>query len=488
MECADSSALFRRRHVAVALAAPSLCILRAADRGPALATSRPSAKSGDKSPHSKILVIRGFLLSTVGLGMNDNEFDLLTTKLLAGEATAEETARLDALLAQDPGRRAEFDELKVAWNALREYGPLTRSLEAPPTPFPEYRLRELQGAVRKHFSTKAREQPESPPFFELLWAGLNARRLLAGAVAAAVLVCGLYFLSRDGGDSPTLAYLVPDQGRPGILRHGKPLDFNTAVSLQKDDQITLAPGDVVHVLTPAGSLPLNGPQRLTADKLNTRVEAGRSGAPRPANRRVATVQTALFGSLKQLLATPMLAVMRDTQGIALYSPRDATLDLTPLILWKAEPGKTYDVTITDEFDNRTPPWEVRGVVPPVDFGNVAAWKGRPLTNNGLYRIIIRETGNQLSAGEYTFRTRKEADGGSATNPAEKIAHAYQLLTSESPCPGDALAELMTLPTEFAESELVLRLELALFGQLGLQEDYDATVAKLKPPSNTQPRQ
>ncbi len=409
--------------------------------------------------------------------MTNEEFDILTSKALAGEAAADETARLDSLLAKDPVRRAEFDELRTAWTALREYGPLIRSLEPPPVPFPEYRLRELQGAVQKHFPAKSRQQPDDGSFFQLLWAGLNAHLRLAVAVVATVLVCGLFFLVRNRGDSETLAYLIADQGRPEIVRHGNPLAFAAAVPLQRGDQIKLADDDAVHVLTPAGSLPLKGPQRLPAEKLNALVESGRASSPRLATQSVAPVQMALFGSLKKLLGTPLLAVIRDAQGIALYSPRDATLSLKPLILWKAEPGKTYDVTITDEFDQTRQSWQLRGAVPPADFGKIEAWKGRPLAKDGLYRIVIRETGNPLSACEYTFRTLKDANGTLATTPAEKITRAYQLLTAESPCPGDSLAELLTLPPEFADSVLALRLKLALFGQLGLQEAYDATAAE-----------
>lgn len=413
------------------------------------------------------------------------EFDIIATKVLAGEATPEERAQLDALLARDAARRSEFAELQTAWETVRKLSPLMRSLQPPPAPLPEHRLRELQRAVEKHSSSKPRQQSDDGAFFKLLWAGLNARRLFAGAVAAAVLAGGLFFLVRDRGDSATLAYLVADQGRPEIVRHGNPLTLTTTVALQKDDQIRLAAGDAVRVLTPAGSLPLKGPQRLRAEKLDALVAANRVSPTRPVNKSAATVQIAPFRPLKQL--PPMLAVMRDTQAIALYSPRDATRSLTPLILWKTEPGKTYDLTISDEFDRAALPWQLRNVVSPVDFGKVEAWKGRPLAKDGLYRIVIREAGNPISTCEYTFRTLKDANGTLASTPADKITRAYQLLVSETPCPGDALAELLTLPLEFAESELALRLKLALFGQLRLQADYEATAAKLNPPSDTRRR-
>src|SRR5262249_46817844 len=146
------------------------------------------------------------------------------------------------LLARDRQRREEFEELKLAWGATREFAPLTRSLDAPPEPFPEHRLRELRGAVQKQFANKAREQPESRSIFELIWAGLNARRLVAIGAVAAVLIGGFVFLIGQRGGSETVAYLVAEQGRPEIVRDGKVLPFSASVALQKGDQVTLPDG------------------------------------------------------------------------------------------------------------------------------------------------------------------------------------------------------------------------------------------------------
>ncbi len=409
--------------------------------------------------------------------MTNEEFDILTSKVLAGEASEGELALLNSVLEQDPARRAEFDELRTAWKALREFGPATRSLEPPPAPFPEYRLGELQSAVRKQFSAQRRQRPEETSFFQLLWAGLNARRVLAGIIATTLLVGGALLLVRDRSDRETLAYLVADKGRPEIIRAGNRLEPALAVALQEGDEINLPSDSRARVLAPGGSLSVEGPLRLSAAELEKRMGLARLSPPsRSENGR--NVRTVLFGPLKKVVGTPVLAVMRDTQGIALYSPRGATRSLTPLVLWKTEPGKTYDLTITDEFDKTTPPWQLGGVVSPVDFGKVEAWKGRPLAKEGLYRIVVRETGNPLSAGDHTFRTLEDANGTPTNAPAEKITRAYEFLTAESPCVGDTLAELLTLPPEFADEPMVLRLKLAAFGQLGLHEDYDEAAAKL----------
>ena len=94
-------------------------------------------------------------------------------------------------------------------------------------------------------------------------------------------------------------------------------------------------------------------------------------------------------------------------------------------------------------------------------------------------MLAFQAGKPFPAWEYTFRTVKRANGTPAATPAEQIPRTCELLTAESLCPGDAPAKLMSLRPEFAESEAVLRLKLALFGQLSLQDDYKATEYYLK---------
>ncbi len=59
-----------------------------------------------------------------------------------------------------------------------------------------------------------------------------------------------------------------------------------------------------------------------------------------------------------------------------------------------------------------------------------------------------------------------------------LAHAYQLLANGTGRVGDALSELMNLPSSLTNSELVLRLQLLVFGQTGYREEFDSVVAKL----------
>ena len=195
--------------------------------------------------------------------------------------------------------------------------------------------------------------------------------------------------------------------------------------------------------------------------------------------QASTLYAALFQPVPELLKAGLLVTTRSVQGIALYSPAGSTASLTPLILWKAEPGKTYDLRITDEFDAATPPWRLNAVTSPVDFAKVAAWNGRTLTRDGLYRLRISETGRALTACEYTFQTVKKdldlpPDG--TTNP---LHEALRILTDTPSRVGDALAILLTMPPDIAASELALRLKLRAFGQLSFQADYDEVTAALQ---------
>jgi len=66
----------------------------------------------------------------------DEDFDILAAKVLAGEAAAEEQARLDELLSQNAEFEREFNELQESWNTIRELGTLADALEAPPASIP----------------------------------------------------------------------------------------------------------------------------------------------------------------------------------------------------------------------------------------------------------------------------------------------------------------------------------------------------------------
>src|SRR6266487_2994977 len=85
----------------------------------------------------------------------EKDFDILAAKLLAGEASTEERARLQEMLWQSDELRKEFAALEVTWQHLREAGPLVKAMDAPPTPIPPERLRQLQQTVRDQAKSAA---------------------------------------------------------------------------------------------------------------------------------------------------------------------------------------------------------------------------------------------------------------------------------------------------------------------------------------------
>jgi len=452
----------------------------------------------------------------------DEEFDILTVKVLAGEASPAEQARLEQLMAQDAELKRDFADLKAAWESVREIGPLAQAMEAPPSSIPLARLSELQAAVKDKFGSAAGEasiaqsgalgrqvrtsaRTIGPVRGEIVrfgnevrsayalvqqWftsmIGLSPTSVAVALVILATLAGGILLNNRktiapvSGGEIEVVAYLVSVDGKPDVRRTGKPIDTRAGAPLRASDEVRLAAGAKIGLITPNGFLELSGPRSARAGELVNNP----SDKTQPSNDRDGITKAAeamavvLFRPAKQLLASALLVTTRSGQSIPLYSPLGSTADLTPLILWRSERDKTYDIAITDEFDPKTKPLRLIGTVSPVDFPKVEAWKGRTLAKDGLYRIKLSETGKPLSASENTFRTLKDAEASIPSARADKLLNAYRILAAEPSRIGDALAELLTLPPASAESELAMRLKLFAFGQEGYKEDFDAVAAKL----------
>jgi hypothetical protein len=458
----------------------------------------------------------------------DEEFDILTVKILAGEASSEEQARLEQLMAQNPALKRDFADLKAAWDSVREIGPLAHAMEAPPDSIPSTRLSGLQAAVKKKFGSTSGEDAitqsgelgrqaqttarrfdpvcrENAPFsnetrsaFALLkqWfsetIGLAPMGVGVALLILAALAGGFLLVNRRttaptaAGETQIIAYLVGVDVEANVRRAGKPIDTRAGAPLRASDEVRLAAGAKIGLITPNGYLELSGPMLARAGNLVT----NQTDKTLPSNDRgglakeADAMRVALFRPAKQLLAGTLLVTTRSGQSIPLYSPLGSTANLTPLILWKSEPGKSYDITISDEFDPKQKSLRLSGVVPPIEFTTVEAWKGRSLAKDGLYRITLSEIGKPLSACEYTFRTLDESQGSGPKAPVEKLVHAYRILSTEPSRVGDALTELLTLPPAFVESELALRLKLLAFGRQGYKEDFEAVAAKLGIPAAT----
>ena len=427
----------------------------------------------------------------------ENEFEILAAKVLAGEASPDEQSRMRELLSQSAELRDEFTGLKAAWKALSEAGPMAAAMHAPPAPIPEDRLNQLQEVVREKLpvasassgmgseSTRA-FSPGEPSAALLFWqwlrGGAGRASVLLPLGSLLVLAAGaLLLLSRPaerrlsaGVDHTPIAYLFANRGSPEVWRNGAATAASAAAVVRTGDEIHLPSGTEATLVTSNGIVALRGPQRLFGRTLATQI-----GTPLATNIASDALRTALFSPARQLLATIPLVTTRGGETIPLYSPMGATATLTPLILWRTEPGKTYDLIITDEFDANASPWRLDGIVPPLDFAQIEAWKGRALKRQGLYRLRLSEAGKPLTACEYTFRTLNSGDQSPSGSPTEKLLNAVKILASDPSRVGDALAELLTLPPELGGSELALRLKLLAFGQLGYHADFDEVTSRLQ---------
>jgi anti-sigma factor RsiW len=427
----------------------------------------------------------------------DDEFDILAAKVLTGEATQKERAEFQSMLANSPELSAEFAALQSTWNSLKKAAPVIQAETAPPAEIPAERLQQLQRVVRDARRPSPsvqsnRHRNEGPKGFFLSDIFRHWRERWNGAVPAMVsaafivLLAGTLFWLNPGAtprnplssSAAPVAHLLVLQGRPDVHRDGQLLPAATAFTLRAGDKVHLPSGTEASVVTPGGDVPLKGPQTTTA--LELAAAAGVSNRRTNQMGQASGLHTALFQPTPELLKAGLLVTTRSVQTIPLYSPAGATVHLTPVILWKTEPGKTYDLRLTDEFDSATPPWTLSGATPPVEFAKVEAWKGRPLAVNGLYRLRISESGRALTTCEYTFRTVKEEPDSPPNARAHPLQAALRTLTDTPSRVGDALAVLLTLPPELTGSELALRLRLVAFGQLGYQADFEEAASALRP--------
>jgi hypothetical protein len=299
------------------------------------------------------------------------------------------------------------------------------------------------------------------------WAGAAVFLILA-------LVAGFFLWQRPSSAVPSepAGYLIADGGTVELQRNGKTVAATSGTALRDTDEIRLGSQASVTIITPAGTLSLRGPGTFAATSFSASSATANSNT---SNGTLPMLRTALFQSPTQMLA--LLVTTRSSPGISVYSPLGFTADLTPLILWQSNPGRTYDIVITDEFSPASAPLRKTNAISPLEFTN--AWPGRALRKDGLYRLRVAETGNPITARELTFRTVPRADETESSLSAENLLAAYEMLVASPPRFGDALAILLTLPPESAGSELSARLKVFAFARLGYHDDFHDILARLE---------
>jgi hypothetical protein len=408
--------------------------------------------------------------------MIESEFHLLASRVLAGEASPEERIQLERLL-DDAGRRRQFDELRVTCATLRNTSTLLEAVGSDPEPVPTESLSRLLVEIRSGRGARSdRPQPRIRDWIRVLL----GQRSTVGAVAVigCCLFLGWLVFIRSSAPPPQggpVAYLVTIRGDSSMLRGNTITPASPVQSLFQGDGIHLETGSKAWLIDPTGTREVDGPTTVV---LADNVSVPRTLSPQ-ATHSANTPELVLFAPRPVLLTINLLSTTRAANGISIYSPRGATARLNPTILWSAELGATYELSLQDELNPNTAPWEIVDVRPPVDFAEVESWRERPLAPDHVYRLSIRRIGQPLTASEITFSTVAPPTPTEGDSPASRLLAAHDALTGSPPRVGDALADLLALPEPFANSELALRLKLLAFGRLGLTEEFQSIHSELE---------
>ena len=157
---------------------------------------------------------------------------------------------------------------------------------------------------------------------------------------------------------------------------------------------------------------------------------------------------------------------------AITSPVGMTRYLNPLITWTAREGVSYDVAVIDSADAFVPLRKAFGVRPPVALADLQTPQRHQLGADRNYEIIIREANSPTIAGGARFLTTTDAqlENQIPSTPAELIAEAAAAMAKKPTRTGDACLALFRLPSDWAASELGVRLRLRVATELGLADE------------------
>jgi hypothetical protein len=114
--------------------------------------------------------------------MDADSFNDLALRVIAGEANDAERQALETELLGHPGRRDEYEQIKVTHDILRATAPMTEAARATSPELPAYRVNELRTAVRQHFGPAAQREKKSGSLRTTL------RWIFAGGGATALVV------------------------------------------------------------------------------------------------------------------------------------------------------------------------------------------------------------------------------------------------------------------------------------------------------------
>jgi len=186
---------------------------------------------------------------------------------------------------------------------------------------------------------------------------------------------------------------------------------------------------------------------------------------------------ALVSPLTEILATANTKAHADN-AIIVTTPVSMTRYLNPSITWIAREGVTYDVAVTDAADSFVPPRLARGVRPPLALADLETPQRRQLGADRNYTLIIREANSTTVIGGARFLTTTDAQLQNTlpTTPAELITEAAAAMAKSPTRTGDAWLALSRLPSDWAASELGVRLRLRVAAELGHSEELTRALA------------
>ena len=114
--------------------------------------------------------------------MDADSFNDLALRVIAGEATDAERHALETELSGHPGRRDEYEQIKITHDVLRITAPMTEATRATEPELPAYRVNELRTAVRQHFGPAVKREKSSGGLTSAL------RWIFAGGGATALVI------------------------------------------------------------------------------------------------------------------------------------------------------------------------------------------------------------------------------------------------------------------------------------------------------------
>jgi len=292
---------------------------------------------------------------------------------------------------------------------------------------------------------------------------LSARRISFWLVLAAVLIVagamvGRTILRSKARRTPVAAYLVPidNTGRAKTAWWWSALRLDVPRALHSGERVSIPAGSsvrLVHADSGAAEL-IAGPTKLFFQQ------------------KFPVETNTLVSPLAEVIASAKSSPPQPSDSFVITSPVGKTRYLNPLITWTARDGVMYDIAVVDSADPNVPPRFARSIRPPIALADLQTPQRRQLGVDRNYEIIMREANAFRISGAARFLTATNAqlENQIPATPADLISEAAAAMAKKPYRTGDAWLALTRLPTDWARSELAVRLRLRVAIELGLADE------------------